>query len=337
MKNILPADLTPFLDFVSHEAEAVESAMHEDLAEALRDNDPFLVEVIEYALFGGGKRIRPLLAILAARICGSRDTRIYRLAAGFEYLHVATLVHDDVIDNALERRGRLSVGQKYGMPVAILAGDWLHARSMFLVGRYGGRDSLEVFCRSTAGMVDGEFLQLRYVADCGVTEKQYFDVIHRKTALLIESTCEIGALFAGADRQQCQALAVYGHKLGKAFQVIDDLLDYQGNAQSTGKKTGNDFVEGKVTLPLIRTLACADEHNSKMITALFAGDRTKADAVVRIAKIIEEHGGFSSARETAESLVHDAVTALDIFSGNGDRESLSILRGLAGYVLNRDR
>jgi octaprenyl-diphosphate synthase len=323
MKNILPADLSPFLDFVNHEAEAVESAMHEDLAEALRDNDPFLVEVIEYALFGGGKRIRPLLAILAARIC--------------EYLHVATLVHDDVIDNALKRRGRLSVQQKYGMPVAILAGDWLHARSMFLVGRYGGRDSLEVFCRSTAGMVDGEFLQLRYVSDCSVTEKQYFDVIHRKTALLIESTCEIGALFAGADQQQCQALAVYGHKLGKAFQVIDDLLDYQGNAQSTGKKTGNDFIEGKVTLPLIRTLACADEHNRKIITALFAGDRTQADAVVRIAKIIEEHGGFRSARETAESLVHDAVAALDIFPGNGDRESLSILRGLAGYVLNRDR
>lgn len=336
MKNILPADLSSFQEFVSKEAEAVQTAMQEDLAEALQGNDPFLVEVIEYALFGGGKRIRPLLAILAARVCGSSDPEIYRLAAAFEYLHVATLVHDDVIDNAAERRGRESVGQKYGMAVAILAGDWLHARSMYLVGQYGGRESLEVFCRSTAGMVDGEFLQLRYAEDVRVTEEQYFDVIHRKTALLIESTCEVGALFAGAGQQQREALAEYGHNLGKAFQVIDDLLDYQGDTKSTGKKIGNDFVEGKLTLPLIRTLAQADAESKAFVTGLFNGDRTGVD-VGEIAEIIEQHGGFVSARETSGILVQDAVSALDVFAADGDVESLSVLIGLAGYVLARDR
>ncbi|MDW7771576.1 MAG: polyprenyl synthetase family protein [Desulfobulbaceae bacterium] len=337
MKNRQPADPALFRQFIRHEAENVEAAMHEDVTAVLRGNDPFLVEVIDYALFGGGKRIRPLLAILAARICGSRDRRIYLLGAAFEYLHVATLVHDDVIDDAKQRRGRQAVVKKYGMPVAILAGDWLHARAMFLIGRYGGPESLEVFCRSTAGMVDGEFLQLRYAHDCNITEPQYFDVIFRKTALLIESTCEIGAMFAGADRQRRQALKIFGHKLGTAFQVIDDLLDYQGETGNTGKKTGNDFCEGKLTLPLIRTLAAADADTGKIIKDLFAADARKAEGITPLSKIIEQHDGFKSARETAVSLIQEAVAALDIFSESGERESLSILIGLAGYILSRDR
>jgi octaprenyl-diphosphate synthase len=231
-------ELSAFKQYVSREADLLETAMREDLAEALQGCDSLLGEVLEYALFGGGKRIRPVLTVLSARICGRNDQELYRLAVAFEYLHVATLVHDDVIDNARERRGRDAVGHKFGMSAAILVGDWLHARSMHLVGRHAGSEGLEAFCRSTAGMVDGEFLQLRYVADPGVTEEQYFSVIHRKTALLIGSTCEIGSMFGGADQEQREALATYGHKLGTAFQVIDDLLDYQGNSASTGKKTG---------------------------------------------------------------------------------------------------
>jgi octaprenyl-diphosphate synthase len=245
-------------------------------------------------------------------------------------------VHDDVIDNALERRGRQSLGQKYGNEVAILTGDWLHARSMYLIGRYGGEEGLNIFCRSTAGMVDGEFLQLRFIGNCAVTEKQYFNVIHRKTGLLIESTCEIGALFAGADNQQRRALAEYGRKLGNAFQVIDDLLDYQGDTLQTGKKTGNDFVEGKITLPLIRTLAAADEETKENIINMFAGKRKNSD-VARLTEIIENHGGFRSARETAASFIKDAVEALDIFADSGERQCLVMLQALAGYVLSRNR
>jgi len=336
MKNAQSDDLAQFQGYVGRKARAVEEAMRQDLAEALQGNDPLLAEVLDYALFGGGKRIRPLLAVLAAGICGNRDDRIYRLAAAFEYLHVATLVHDDVIDNAGERRGRQSVARKYGTTAAILAGDWLHARSMFLVGRYGDKDSLEIFCRATAGMVDGEFLQLRHIGNCSVDEQRYFEVIQRKTAMLIESTCQIGALFSGADPRQQQAMAVYGNRLGTAFQLIDDLLDYQGDTRNTGKETGNDFVEGKITLPLIRTLSTADAAERKIIDELFAERRKKKD-LVRISAIIEKHQGFKSARKTAESLVQEAVAALDIFFGTADLESLSVLKGLAGYVLGRDR
>lgn len=337
MMNRMPVDMTSLRDFVAREASLIEEAMRGDLAEVLKDNDPLLVEVIEYALFGGGKRIRPLLAVLAARICGLQDASIYRLAVAFEYLHVATLVHDDVIDNARERRGCPSVGTEYGMASAILAGDWLHARSMYLVGRYGGQEALDVFCRSTVGMVDGEFLQLRFAADCQATEAQYFDVIHRKTALLIESTCEIGALFGGADDIQCRALSLYGHKLGKAFQVVDDLLDYTGDTSNTGKKTGNDFVEGKVTLPIIRALKIADHKDRETIVDLFSEDRTAPKSYGALVALIEKNRGFESSRETAQFLVQEAVAALDVFSANDDPESLAMLTGLAGYVLSRDR
>jgi octaprenyl-diphosphate synthase len=337
MNRTTSADMN-LREFVTREAASIEAAMRGDLSEALLDNDPLLVEVIEYALFGGGKRIRPLLAVLAARICGLEDEgAVYRLAAAFEYLHVATLVHDDVIDNARERRGRPSVGKKYGMAAAILAGDWLHARSMSLVGLYGGQEGLNIFCRSTAGMVDGEFLQLRFAADCQVTEEQYFAVIHRKTALLIESTCEIGALFAWADEKQRRALAMYGHKLGKAFQVVDDLLDYLGDAARTGKKVGNDFVEGKVTLPLIRALEAAAAQDREAIVKLFSGDRTDQQACAALSQLVEKNHGFESAGETAEALVHDAVAALEVFSETGDPECLAMLTGLAWYVLGRDR
>lgn len=336
MKNEQSVEIAALQRYIGETVQAVEGAMREDLAEALQGNDPLLKEVIEYALFGGGKRIRPLLAILAARVCGNSDKTVYRLAAAFEYLHVATLVHDDVIDHALERRGRESVGRKYGMTAAILAGDWLHARSMFLVGRYGGKEGLAVFCRSTAGMVDGEFLQLRYAGKCTVTEKQYFDVIHRKTGLLIESTCEIGAIFAGAEERQRQALAEYGRKLGSAFQVIDDLLDYQGDSRNTGKAVGNDFVEGKMTLPLIRSLALAGEQEREKIVRLFAGARNRDD-IGTVRDFIEKYDGFRSAREKAVANVEEAVAALDIFTAGADPDCLSVLTSLARYVLSRDR
>ena len=331
------ADLSAFKQFVSREVSQLESTMREDLDEALLGCDSLLGEVLEYALFGGGKRIRPVLAVLTAKVCGCSDQDLYKLAVAFEYLHVATLIHDDVIDNARERRGRDAVCYKFGMSAAILVGDWLHARSMHLVGRYAGPEGLEVFCRSTTGMVDGEFLQLRYVADPDVTEEQYYSVIHRKTALLIGSTCEIGSMFGGADQAQREALATYGYKLGTAFQVIDDLLDYQGNTASTGKKTGNDFEEGKMTLPLIRAFAAADISDHAELVTLLTGDRSRADVLAKFVLLVDKAGGFSAAMESAKQLVEDAVSALSIFTGCDDSESLAMLKVLAGYVLARDK
>lgn len=331
------AELSALHTFAASEAALVEQAMHEDLAATLQGCDPLLAEVINYALFGGGKRIRPLLAILAARICGAANRAIYTLAAAFEYLHVATLIHDDVIDNALQRRGRDTVGRRYGVAAAILAGDWLHARSLYLVGHYTGQQGLAVFCHATTGMVDGEFLQLRHVNDCAVTEEQYFAIILRKTGLLISSTSEIGAIFAGASLPQREALAGYGRSLGSAFQVIDDLLDYQGDAASTGKQVGNDLVEGKLTLPLLRAMAAAEAQERARITALLVQNRHEESNLAAVRGFIEAHGGFASARQTAEQLVAEAIAALVPFAEKGDQGSLAMLRTLARYVLARNR
>lgn len=330
-------DQSALRSFAGREALRVEAAMRADLAEALAGCDPLLVEVIDYGLFGGGKRIRPLLAILAARLCGASDPALYTLAGAFEYLHVATLIHDDVIDQARVRRGREALCRKYGAAPAILAGDWLHARSLYLVGRCAGSEGLSVFCRATTGMVDGEFLQLRHVADWALTEAEYFAIIERKTALLIASTCEIGAIFAGAAAEQRRALADYGNRLGTAFQVIDDLLDYQGDAGNTGKQVGIDFREGKLTLPLLRALAVADDSERAAIAALFAGDRRAESSLDRVRRFIDAHRGFGAARQTAVQLADEAVAALAPFAGREDKESLAMLHALAGYVLARNK
>ena len=331
------ADPATLRSYLSRKAALIETSMREDLAEALRGCDPLLIEVIEYSLFGGGKRIRPQLAVMAAALCGTADPAIHRLAAAFEYLHVATLIHDDVIDNAGERRGRSSVVHRFGTVAAILTGDWLHARSMHLVGRYAGPEGLEIFCRSTAAMVDGEFLQLRYVNNCGISAEQYFAVVRRKTGLLISSTCEIGAVFAGCTLKQRRALAEYGDKIGIAFQVIDDLLDYQGEEVNTGKKTGNDYFEGKTTLPLILALASAGPEDRRRMEELLRPEQKNKTGMEALARLIEKNNGFTQAGSAAEQLVGEAVAALEIFSTTGNEKMLSLLRGVADHLLNRDR
>jgi octaprenyl-diphosphate synthase len=318
-------------------AAQVEVAMHADLGNALQGCDPLLAEVLDYALFGGGKRIRPLLAVLSASVCGRQDKDVYLLAAALEYLHVATLIHDDVIDHAYERRGCEAVGQKYGMAAAILAGDWLHARSMHLIGQLTGSVGLSVFCQATGAMVDGEFLQLHYAADAEMGEAEYFAVIGRKTGSLIASTCTLGALFAGGSSEQQQALHCYGDKVGAAFQVVDDLLDYLGDQHMTGKKVGNDFIEGKITLPLIVAMEQAGAEERDELTALITGDRTQPAAYERLHALVEQFDGFALARQRAEVLVKEAVASLQLFSSADDTKSYELLAAIAGYILARNK
>ncbi|MGD9949281.1 MAG: polyprenyl synthetase family protein [Desulfobulbus sp.] len=319
-------------------ASRVETAMHADLATALSGCDPLLAQVLEHALFNGGKRIRPFLTVLCSRCCGRDDDDLYLLAAAFEYLHVATLVHDDVIDHAPKRRGKITVSAQFGLAAAILAGDWLHARSMHLIGRLAGAQGLEIFCEATGSMVNGEFEQLRYIADMSTGEDQYFAVIRQKTGNLIASTCAIGALFAGAGQARLQALATYGNLIGAAFQVVDDLLDFQGQTETTGKKTGNDFIEGKLTLPILHTLGRASAEDRTTLEQLFHGDRTRPGAYEQLYSLIEHYQGFASAAQVARDLTTQAIQALAPFSAKGpDNLEINLLKQLAGYILSRQK
>ena len=319
-------------------AARIETVMRADLEAALAGCDPLLVTVLEYTLFNGGKRIRPLLTVLCSRCCGRDDDDLYLLATAFEYLHVATLVHDDVIDRAAQRRGQATVSAQYGIAAAILAGDWLHARSMHLIGRLAGAEGLEIFCQATASMVNGEFAQLRSIGDTDTEQRHYFDVIRQKTGNLIASTCAIGALFAGAEPAQRHALACYGNNIGAAFQVVDDLLDFLGDNGTTGKKTGNDFVEGKITLPLLHAFEKADEGERLALEALLHGDRTQPEAYARLFALIDQLGGFKAAERTARQLVETAIAALAPFSGaDQESENVALLKELACYILARKK
>lgn len=316
----------------------IETIMRADLEAALAGCDPLLIEVLQYTLLNGGKRIRPLLTVLCSRCCGRDDDALYLLATAFEYLHVATLVHDDVIDRAEQRRGQASVTARYGIAAAILAGDWLHARSMHLIGRLAGARGLEIFCQATASMVNGEFEQLRAIGDIETDERLYFAIIRQKTGNLIASTCTIGALFAGAEPAHQQALATYGDNIGAAFQVVDDLLDFLGDTGTTGKNTGNDFIEGKITLPLLHALSRADASTRQAIEALMHGDRTQPEAYARLYALIDQLDGFATAEQTARKLIDTAIDALAIFSTSEQGgEPVALLKALAGYILARKK
>lgn len=338
---LTPPHTDPFAELRSTAATVaarVEAAMRTDLEKALAGCDPLLVEVVHYALFNGGKRIRPLLTVLCSRCCGRDDDDLYLLAGAFEYLHVATLVHDDVIDRADRRRGKETVIARYDITAAILAGDWLHARSMHLIGRLVGPDGLEIFCQATLSMVNGEFEQLRQIGNVLASEQQYLNVIQQKTGNLIASTCAIGALYAGADHQQRKALATYGDLIGAAFQVVDDLLDFQGSTNQTGKQTGNDFVEGKITLPLLEALAQASPEDRQAMEGLIQGDRTQPAAYLRLVGYIDRYDGFGRAARTAQGLVDQAVSLLDAFTVCTERKnSLRLLQVLASYILARTK
>ena len=316
----------------------VETAMNAELDQHLAASDPLLREVVRYALFSGGKRIRPFLAITCARVCGRDDEGLSLLAAALEYLHTATLLHDDVIDHAPLRRGRETAVQRYSLADAILAGDWLHARSLYLVGKFTGELGLDVFCRATEGMVNGEFVQKRLAGDPQSGEADYFAVIRQKTGNLIASSCALGAIYAGASAEELEALQGYGECVGLAFQIVDDILDYTGKGAEMGKAAGNDFQEGKLTLPLLRALAVAGAEDRATMQSLITGDREAPEATARIREYIEGLGGFQSAAETARSCVADAIRALQPFLARpGSAPHAALLRDLAEYILVRKK
>ena len=328
-------DPTTMLASLKPEAIKINDALQQDIR-IIRDG--LLREVLEHSLFNGGKRVRPLLSVFCARLCGCMDDALYNLAIAFEYLHVATLLHDDVIDHADRRRGQQTVNTIWGSTPAILAGDYLHARSMFLIGSLGGRQCLDIICRATAAMVEGEFLQMHNAGNADLSATDYFEIIEGKTAILIAAVCEIGAVFGGATAEQREALRSYGSDLGQAFQVVDDLLDYLGDPASTGKAVGNDFIEGKMTLPLIHALCNAEPQERDLVRSLLNGPEAKRrDHIATVRQLIKKYDGFGYAKQQARMLVDASTSELDIFTAGSTSETKAILIGLADYVLTRKK
>ncbi len=316
-------------------ANEIDRLIKQDL-DGLGGLEPLLEEVLHYTVLGGGKRIRPLLVILSARFCGVNDENLGKLAVAFEYLHAATLLHDDVIDRADKRRGRASVSRKFGMVAAILTGDFLLARAMTLVGGYSGQNGLSIFCQATRDMVDGEFTQLAGNGRCDLLRPDYFKAVNGKTAGLISAACEVGAVYAGASPAVQKAFKTYGNSLGTAFQIVDDLLDYLGDTEKIGKKNGNDLIEGKFTLPLILAMEKLGHDDRNELQNIFKDESRRKQEFTKVVELVERAGGFEQAGQIARQFIADGKAGIS-FLDCKDQQAGEILAGLADYVLTRNQ
>lgn len=303
---------------------------------ALRDNLTPWLDLVQntaaHILFAGGKRLRPLLMLTCAKICGSDTPRDRRFSILFEYLHAATLLHDDLVDDARLRRGKPAAQHVYGNETAVLTGDFLLARALAIAADTQDIEIIRIIADITEQMSQGEIQQLQNRGRLDLTEGEYMDVIRRKTAVLIEGACHSGALVARASLAEADALKHYGHRIGMAFQMADDLLDYTADTAGLGKSVGADLREGKMTLPVIVSLkAASPKDRCWMEGILHAKSFTDAE-FQKFSALLNEYGGIERTQAHAATYVSDARACLENFPPSPHKTLLELI---ATYALIR--
>ena len=292
------------------------------------DSDVVLIrQVAAYIIGGGGKRLRPALLLLTAGATGYRGTEQHTMAAVVEMIHTATLLHDDVVDESSMRRGHATANAEFGNAASVLVGDFLYSRAFQMMVALARMPVLQILADATNAIAEGEVLQLMNAGDADVTEAAYFEVIQRKTAKLFEASARLGAVLGGATPAVEDALGRYGMHLGTAFQLIDDVLDYSGNADAIGKNLGDDLSEGKMTLPLIRALADGTAADQVVIRHAVSGGGLADFAGVMAA--IESTGALAYARERTAVEIARAAECLAPLPPSAHRESLLELTSFA--------
>ena len=287
-------------------------------------------QIAEYIIGSGGKRLRPLVVVVAARACGCQDRRPAEAAAIIEFIHTATLLHDDVVDGSKLRRGRDTANSVWGNDASVLVGDYVYSRAFEMMVSLGNMRIMDVMASATNKIAEGEVLQLMNAHDPDTTEERYFEVIYRKTAKLFEAGTQVAAILAGANAQLEQAMAAYGKHLGTAFQLIDDALDYRADREELGKNLGDDLAEGKPTLPLIYALAHgSDAEKATIRRSIEEGDLTQLDAITTA---IESTGGLAY---TARLARREASLATEALAGLPDSAYKQALSELADFAVNR--
>jgi octaprenyl-diphosphate synthase len=308
----------------------------DDIEKALADNlNPYLdlvSEVAGHILFSGGKRLRPLLMVLSARICGYNGDYEKTFSTALEYLHTATLLHDDVVDEATLRRGKPAAHSKWGTPITILVGDYLLARALSISAATDRLRIVQILAGLTENMSQGEVHQLMRKGDINLTEAEYKEVIRRKTAMLFEAACRVSAIIADGTEEQETALSEYGYNLGIAFQMADDLFDYTLQTSEFGKEVGADLREGKLTLPVIYALKQAPSGDRDiMIKIIQNQDFSEAD-FERLTDLLKKYGGLTYTHDTAASYIDTAKKALTVFDPSATKDTML---DIADYVLKR--
>jgi octaprenyl-diphosphate synthase len=296
------------------------------------EHAPRIPEVTAHLVEAGGKRLRPMLTLAAARMCGYGGPYHIHLAATVEFIHTATLLHDDVVDESHQRRGRPTANLLWDNKSSVLVGDYLFARSFQLMVETGSLRVLDILSNAAATIAEGEVLQLTAAANLATTEDIYLKVVRGKTAALFSAATEVGAVIAGRDEDTIRALHTYGDALGIAFQIVDDLLDYGGDTAATGKNVGDDFRERKLTLPVIKTVAKADAEERAFWTRVIEkGDQRDGDLDHALA-LLARHGTMEATRAEALAWAARAKAALAPLPAHPIRD---MLNDLADYVVAR--
>lgn len=308
------------------------AAIEQALADNLNPCFDLVSRVAGHILFAGGKRLRPLLMVLCARLCGASGNHTVRTATIFEYLHAATLLHDDLVDGADMRRGRQAAHLQWDSPTAVLTGDFLLARGLSIAADTGLCAVIDVIAGITENMSQGEIRQLERKGDASLTEQEYLEVIRCKTAVLFRGACRTGALVAGADDARVQKLSDFGYHLGMAFQMADDLLDYTQDLTTLGKRAGADLREGKMTLPLIHALSNAPQADRRAMLATLENPQFSDGAFADLVQMLNAYGGIDYTRAQAAAHIQTAKTQLGVFEDGSTRD---LLTDIADYALVR--
>ena len=308
------------------------AAMEDGFRESLNSNVYLVSKVGEYILKSGGKRFRPMVLMLCSKLCGYKGDRHIPLAGVVEFIHTATLLHDDVVDNANLRRGSASANTVWGDGASILVGDYLFSKAFSLTVRYGDMKVLQVLSDTTTRMAEGEVLQLLKHSDAATTEAEYLDVVTNKTAVLISAAARIAGILSDSGVEKQNALAEYGMGLGIAYQLMDDCLDYVSTDEDLGKSVGNDLREGKVTMPLIHAVAKATEAERQVIKEAVEGDELTAGQLSEVVAIISRHKGIEYTMERARAYIDNAKQNIEMFGPSAERAALM---AIADFVIER--
>ena len=315
------------LKLVADEMKSVDQLIIDRLS-----SDVVLINQIgHYIVNSGGKRLRPALVLLAAGACGYEGEKARLVAAIIEFIHTATLLHDDVVDESQLRRGRETANALWGNEASVLVGDFLYSRSFEMMVEVGNMRVMDILSSTTNTIAEGEVMQLLNINDPDTSEARYLEVIHSKTAKLFEAACQLGAVMADLPEQEERALAAYGMHLGTAFQLIDDVLDYEATQEALGKEPGDDLAEGKPTLPLIYAMKNGNDSQTALIrSAIEKGERSNFDAVL---EIIHATGAIDYTHEVAR---REAGIAAEQLKQLPETEYRSALEQLAERSVGRD-
>jgi len=324
------ADLAQIFEPIREDLEAVER----EFVRHIQSRVALIPEMGRYIQKSGGKRVRPAVLLMASRLGGYQGDRAVLYASVVEFIHTATLVHDDIIDGADQRRGRMAVHSRWGNDITVLLGDYLYIKSMAMALPQDSLEIIRLLCDVTLRMIEGELYQLTKAGDVDIAEEEHFEIIRRKTAFLFGGCAQIGGMLGGVSPEQESALREYGFNLGVAFQLVDDLLDYTADQRALGKPVGGDLREGKVTLPVIYLLQRGGHAADRLIRAVVQERAVSAEQWREILAMLREHRATDLAYERAVEYADRAKRCLSAFPPGRERDALL---ALPDYVLARDR